>query len=399
MNSDTERSKAAMKIADAVRRGEPVYLEPYREPKVWGVEGIGEYWYGAEEGEKSSIAVSGGCRSPFSEVMKICAPEVLGKKVVRSFGARLPLVKILTPKNRLSVQFHDAKNELWVVTGVDREVAWETPAVIIGFSPEKVEAFGSGVTEKYRDALEIYGDRLDALVQTMISSGLEREMERVKNAAVAAENPDASPDVKKALEEFRRAEEELESFYNYRPVGVGDVVAVPSGTLHAAGPGIEIVEPQIPGPTQSLEDGATYPVRYAFPGYASRYPGAGKTLDVERCGEMKPEVAPEDAPEVLNDTEDIKLERLPGNFSDKGLEVNRITLSPGAAYSVSGNGSFHSLVAVEGSADIAVGENKRGIPEAVPGGRMLLVPASAGDYVISSDNGARIIDTFSPVKE
>ncbi len=63
---------------------------------------------------------------------------------------------------------------------------------------------------------------------------------------------------------------------------------MPSGTLHAMGPGVYVIEPQISGPTQSLEDGTTYPVRYYFPGYQRE--GALKSLDIDRVGEMKPEV-------------------------------------------------------------------------------------------------------------
>ncbi|MEA3488797.1 MAG: hypothetical protein U9R44_00440, partial [Candidatus Omnitrophota bacterium] len=59
-------------------------------------------------------------------------------------------------------------------------------------------------------------------------------------------------------------------------------------------------------------------------------------------------------------------------------------------------GSFHNLVAVEGEAGITINGEKYRIPDASPGGEMLIVPAAAGSYSISADKKARIIDTFIP---
>ncbi len=58
MKSDRD-SAFFKKILNAVYNGKPVYIKPYKEPKIWGVDGIGEYWYGEEEGYKSLTAVVG----------------------------------------------------------------------------------------------------------------------------------------------------------------------------------------------------------------------------------------------------------------------------------------------------------------------------------------------------
>jgi len=124
----------------------------------------------------------------------------------------------------------------------------------------------------------------------------------------------------------------MEWFYNYRVVKIGDVIPIPSGTLHALGPGIEVVEPQIPGPTQSLEDGETYPVRYCFPGY--KRPGVEKMLDIDRAAEMSPGFIEEALPEIIKNEKGCVVERLPGKFEDKGLEVHRIIMEPGAVLEI-----------------------------------------------------------------
>ncbi len=127
------------KVINDTIQGLPIYIHPYRQLKVWGVKGIGEYWYGAEAGEKSSTVRVGEDAVRLADIVKAIPEKVLGKKVIERFGKTLPLVKILTPKTRLSVQFHDTKNELWIVTGIDKSIAGEKPALSVGFSLEAVK--------------------------------------------------------------------------------------------------------------------------------------------------------------------------------------------------------------------------------------------------------------------
>ncbi len=188
----------------------------------------------------------------------------------------------------------------------------------------------------------------------------------------------------------------MEWFYNYRVVKIGDVIPIPSGTLHALGPGIEVVEPQIPGPTQSLEDGETYPVRYCFPGYER--PGVEKMLDIDRAAEMSPGFTEETLPEIIKNENGCVVERLPGKFEDKGLEVHRIIMAPGAVLEITDILSFHTIVSVEGEAKIVTKDSEYPVPKAGPNGEMLIIPASSGPYGIIAEDSAQIIDTFTPVK-
>lgn len=376
---------------NAILQGAPLYVSPYREPKVWGVDGIGEYWYGAEAGNKSSIAAVDKSNIPMAEVMTYAPEEVLGPAVVRNFGEVMPLVKILTPKGRLSAQFHDAKNELWIVT----KTAGETPSIILGFSEVAVKQYGDNVAAEYGRALEKYGVALNNLIDVLDRQGFQQDMARLGSAELAAaEAVKKNEFVNVALMDYDIQKSILDSFYNYRPVKAGDVIPIPAGTLHALGAGVEVVEPQIAGPTQSLEDGATYPVRYYFPGFER--PGAQKKLDIDRVGEMNPTVAVEAAPEIIAKDAKTMIERLPGGFEDKGLEVHRITLAAGASVDIPAD-SFHTLVAIGGTAKAVVNGKEYSVPEADAANPMLVIPSTARSFKIVADTPVQIIDTFSPV--
>ena len=155
------------------------------------------------------------------------------------------------------------------------------------------------------------------------------------------------------------------------------------------------MEPQIAGPTQSLEDGATYPVRYAFPDYPTS--SAKKMLDIDRTGEMHPEVVVKKDPFVIEKTDSVIIEQMPGGFEDKGLEVHRITLLKDAKVEIPNINSFHNLVAIEGNAFIKTSGVKYNLPNAVPGKEMLMVPVSARAFGIISSGRSVILDTFTPV--
>ncbi len=386
------------KVINDTIKGLPLYIHPYRQPKVWGVKGVGEYWYGAEAGEKSSTVRVGKDAVRLADIVKAIPEKVLGEKVIEIFGKTLPLVKILTPETRLSVQFHDTKNELWIVTGIDKSIAGEKPALIVGFSLEAVKKYSGRVAEKYGEILKSYGEALNKLIKLLASSDHGKQaLENSKNAALAAETArNYVPGTREFVVELDKARKEMEWFYNYRVVKIGDVIPIPSGTLHALGPGIEVVEPQIPGPTQSLEDGETYPVRYCFPGYER--PGAEKMLDIDRAAEMSPGFTEESLPEIMQSENGCVVERLPGKFEDKGLEVHRIIMEPGVVLEITDVFSFHTIVSVEGEARIITKNSEYPVPTTRPNGEMLIIPASSGSYGIVAEDSAQIIDTFTPVK-
>lgn len=384
------------KIIDAVKYGIPIYLRPYKEPKVWGVGGIGEYWYGAEPGEKSSIAVVNGDTMPMAEIMERTPEKVLGEDVISAFGKTLPLVKILTPRGRLSVQFHDAKNELWIVTGIDRSLAGEFPVLIVGFNNESIKKCGKEIKDKYRQDLEGYGKALNELIDELERKGNKDLLNKAGDVILAGRQfKDKDEGISKLFNQLLAARKCINNYYNFIKVKTGDVIPVPQGTLHALGPGIEVIEPQIPGETRSLEDGATYPVRYHFPDYPKET--AERKLDLDRIGEMNAGAWKRGTPDIIDQTDAVKVERLPGGFEDKGMEARRITISKDAELSYDAVKSFHTLVAINGIAEAVIDDTHYNIPKAVPDGQMLLIPASSANYKVIAKEDAQLIDTFTPV--
>ncbi|MBF0217106.1 MAG: hypothetical protein HQL30_08950 [Candidatus Omnitrophica bacterium] len=385
------------KIIKSVKNGTPIYIKPYKEPKVWGIGGIGEYWYGAEKGEKSSLGVIGKNSVPLDMLLKAIPHELLGEKVFKKYGIFLPLVKILTPAGRLSVQFHDAKNELWVVTGIHKEITGNKPDLIVGFSPKALKKHKGNIRKEYLKALEVYGDSLNALISSMEEKGMRVTLSLSGNAIKAAENvKDEDPGIKKLLGALKSAGEKLDGFYHHVRVRIGDVIPVPKGTLHALGPGIEVVEPQIPGPTQSLEDGATYPVRYNFPAHPAAT--AKKPLDLDRVGEINISEWKKGEIETIFDKDQVSVGRMPGKFEEKGMQVNRISMNKGSRLVFDGLKTYHIYVVVSGNAALqGLDEEKYNIPKAVPGGEMLLVPACIGGFEVLSGANTELLDIFTPV--
>ncbi|MFH1846682.1 MAG: hypothetical protein ABH869_03915 [Candidatus Omnitrophota bacterium] len=397
-----EKSAENIELRSAIKeisKGTPFYLRPYKEPKVWGVNGIGEYWYGAEKGDKSSIAVIGNNTIQMSEIARVASQVVLGEGVTRKFGSAMPLVKILTPSGRLSVQFHDSKNELWIVTGIDEAITGEDPCIIVGFSKEVVDKYGKRVTEEYGNVLKEYGKALNQLIDFLEDHENGKTiLYDKKDVLLAAEEilkQEKVSLISEGIDLLKTSRKQMERFYHYRKVKIGDVIPIPAGTLHALGSGIEIVEPQIPGPTQSLEDGETYPVRYYFPGYERD--GARKKLDIDRVDEMIPAVTQNVFAEKIEDLAEYTVERLPGNFADKGLEVHRILFQDKARIEKQSIDSFHTLVAVEGDVKVLMGDRSYNVPLACAGCEMLVIPAVCPKYVIEGTKRAQVIDTFTPV--
>ncbi len=396
-------SEEVRAVGDLLMEGLPARVVPRKDPKVWGA----EYWYG--EGAVVEIMDSSGQvhEAPLSEVIRY-APEVLGTAVLENFGTMLPLVKILVAEGRLSVQFHDAKNELWVVTKAEPGAE-----IIYGFSKDAVERYGDRVTEVFEEALTRYGDSLNLLIDLAEVRGITLDFQgdiRDKAKEYVAQNPqdremaDSVRDLDEALlgiadkdaPETRLAGREgLEWFYGKRPVQAGDIIPIPAGTLHALGKGVEIIEPQIEGDTQPVVDGANYPVRYFFPGHER--PGAQRQLDTARVNEIDPIVASPARPDILSETSAARVERMPGTFEAKGLEVHKVTFKgPKTEVTAPDTGSVHNLVVIKGEASIIVDGQETTIPLASPDNPMLIVPATAEPYKIVAEGDTEVLVTFTP---
>jgi hypothetical protein len=121
-------------------------------------------------------------------------------------------------------------------------------------------------------------------------------------------------------------------------------------------------------------------------------------LAIDRVKEMNPDFTEEALPEIIKSENGCVVERLPGKFEDKGLEVHRIIMAPGAVLEITDIQSFHTIVSVKGEAKIITKNSAYPVPQARPNGEMLIIPASSGPYGIIAEDSVQIIDTFAPVK-
>jgi mannose-6-phosphate isomerase len=174
----------------------PVVLRPIFQERIWGVETLPEFYAQPEAGKpigeawltaETCVAANGPMAGMSLREMVEAAPEKFG-------GGEFPLlVKMLFPKEKLSVQVHPNDAE----------------AAVLGQARGKTECWyvleaepGAAVAVGFKEAISI-------------------------------------AEVKAAIED-----KTLEERLNYLPVKTGDMVFVDAGTVHAIGPGMVVLETQ-----------------------------------------------------------------------------------------------------------------------------------------------------------
>lgn len=179
-------------------------------------------------------------------------------------------------------------------------------------------------------------------------------------------------------EEFaaRIADDTLLDVVKKVPVKKGDVFFIPSGTLHAIGPGILLAEVQ-----QSSN------VTYRIYDYGRLdTDGKPRELHVEKAKEVTDlfpaqKVAP--VPIPLTDPQDTLLSCCPY------FAVVRQTVDSPRSYQADA-GSFHALMCVEGSGELTCGEEKLSFPA----GATVFVPANCEAFTLSGS--MTVLDVFVP---
>jgi mannose-6-phosphate isomerase class I len=263
----------------------------------------------------------------------------------------------------------------------------DAPAsIILGYSQKELGKYSTGVTQKYQDAAKAYDEQLEALTNRLLEEGYRSQLEQRGRVIPVSQHVSA---VRSAHSELKLRRQDVDAFYNYLPVGKGDVIAIEAKTLHALGPGVQVIEPQIPGDTQSTDD-------FDRLRYRSWWRKEAKGLDLDTITKTKPEVGKKGKMELVQDTCDYVIERFPGGFEKVGLGAHLVTFKKNAKVSESAITSFHELWVVEGKASVMVGGNKYGIPEVSPGEEMLFIPATAQEYEIHAAQGTRVVDIFVP---
>lgn len=391
-------------------RGSLVYLIGSLTEKPWGTK-IGDKTIGEEEhsGRAAKIGLSGTDEDVnLYEAIEVDLPNstnaaaILGQAVVNAYGTKPILLKGLTPGNEpelsdLSVQLHDTKNELWVVTKVQDE----NSSIILGFNKDMLKSLGEEeVVKQHQAALAAFQKALEnangVIPAKMLEEhqttlrffefGKDKRNSNTPEAAVVNNNMST-------LNALESAYNHLNSFYNYEKVKVGDVILVAAGTLHALLHGVEVIEPQIEGRTLSISDGTKYPVRYKIEVDEN---GALKTIrgdDVNVIyGALNAGYVYE-APKFTNIYTANGISRdVLGVF--KGLTVERATMEGGKTYSDSSKDGYHILQVAVGEAVVTIGKETFNIGVKT---KPVLIPASAGAYTVTSKEPTVIIKSFAQI--
>lgn len=214
-------------------------------PKPWGR----EIWFTGVEARGVCGVEQGGYVVPIPWLIEVC-----GSLVVGVAPRKLVLLKILDPLPEavfgdLYVELHEQKQEVYVVTDVDR-IAWPDGIGLIkfGFNQALVQNFGdeTAFRDAYLNAVSAYRDvrvQIDALLDE------QRVKEHIGlNAPVSAQQQQRwlqqvpVPLVK----EEARLRVIMDEFYGSLPLRVGDVVKVPCYVPHSLQHGVTTIEFQTP---------------------------------------------------------------------------------------------------------------------------------------------------------
>ena len=159
------------------------------------------------------------------------------------------------------------------------------------------------------------------------------------------------------------------------PAAKGDVFFVPTGTVHSIGRGVVLVEAeQTSSVTYRVWDWNRVPKR---PLHIDK---AMQVLDFE--------AGPVDAfrrvPRRIDDNDEVLVD-------SPHFTMDRLILKPGAGVRADTWGGFQILTCIEGSASFEEGD----VSEQLRRGQSLLVPASVGNYTITTGEGATLLKSFA----
>jgi len=387
-------------VLDAIRRGEmPIlYISPYAKLKPWGVKRgtrtIGEYWFGAQPGKESSevIRYAQGkiVKVPLDRIVANVANEVLGEAAVKMFGEKMPLNKILTADKPLSLQVHPDKDESWLFLSEGE--------IILGFKDSALRKYGTeeNLKRAYQAKVDELEDARNAMLNALLYEGYSEENIRAESLdmvdEITTEFADKYGQYARAYERIYR--ELDEEFHNHIMTKRGDIYSLPRGTMHALIKGV-VVEPQVPGVTYGIAD--IQPIK----------------RDMNEREKAVPTVNPafkgETGLEIVSETRGVKVERWPGGFEEKGLEVHTVTFDREASYRVDRPGSFDVLLVVQGHAEIQYLDENGNIRRAVipnvaqredlESVSIPLVTGKIKSFEIIADRDTVVIDTFTPIPE
>lgn len=165
------------------------------------------------------------------------------------------------------------------------------------------------------------------------------------------------------------ADHTMESLMVNVPVSVGDMIFVDAGTVHAIGPGVILLE------TQQTSD-----ITYRLYDYGRpRELHVEKAIEATRYDTSAGKIAP-----IAQASSTLLIDQ-------KYFAVDRFSLKPGPPVELSGTGTPHTLVLVDGEAEIVTA----GASLALKRGQAAVIPASLPNYQLQG-SGATVIRSIPP---
>jgi hypothetical protein len=222
---------------------QPLTLAPVTIVKPWGR----EHWYTGIEARGTSGVTDGRCTSPLSWVLAAAPRRLCG-------DAPLPLLKVLDPAPEsvlgdLYFELHDTKQELYVVTRIDRR-AWPDGCGAIRFGMNAARRAKYADDQRFRAAYLVAVRKYEA-VRRSIDGLLDK-----KRAAACVQLDVPVPPVlmqrwldeldPRLIEAERATRAAMDEFTGMRALREGDIVQLPCGLPHALQHGVRVIEVQTP---------------------------------------------------------------------------------------------------------------------------------------------------------
>ena len=287
-------------------------LSPLSIPKPWGQ----EVWYSGVEARGVCAFYSGGGETPIPWLQSVVPDSALG-----GVGEPLVLLKILDPSPEpvtgdLYFELHEEKQEVYVVTHVDKE-AWPNGMgyIRMGFDAAKLAAF-AGEEDKFREA---YLQAVEAY------EVVRREIDGLGSEDVPAPQ---------LLAEELRLRTEMDSYSQLQPLNLGDVVKVPLLTPHSLQHGVRTVEFQTPVYERKILS------------FAQKVLTQNHWDTRAAVSQMLIEQVEAEPFEVLQQRNGVLAERIV-DFSD--FEVHRVSLLADVSFNVDPLAHYGLIMIVEGS--------------------------------------------------
>ncbi|MFO8010441.1 MAG: type I phosphomannose isomerase catalytic subunit [Dehalococcoidia bacterium] len=290
---------------------------------------IGESWECSTHPRHPSIfTLRDDLKIPLTEAVAQLSEELLGREIYQEFGGQLPvLVKFLDAREDLSVQVHPSD-----------EIAAE---------------LGENDTGKTEAWLVLQSEPGAVLYLGFKENVDKDEFERDLTA----------PDVNIA-----------EKYLNAVPATPGDVIINPTGTPHAIGKGVFLLEiQQSSGITYRVWDWNRTPKRELH------IPQALRAFEFRKTTEADFKLTPRGI--------DEKRSRLIDDFY---FSVERINLSGGEELAADTAGGFEIMTCVSGQLQLSAWQGKESLSQ----GESVLVPASLGKYKLYADRDSVVIKSF-----